>query len=73
MVQVAVNTPLTECKQLHKRTPDHILRFYIDYYNKVNSEQTATTFLQIYESTDEINRGSNNDQHHETSKEIKFG
>ena len=51
---------------------DHILRFYIDYYNKVNSEQTATTFLQIYESTDEINRGSNNDQHHETSKEIKL-
>jgi len=45
------------CKKYHHNTPDDVIRFLVDLGNSVNADATATTVLQVWRSTKELEPG----------------
>lgn len=56
-VQMSVHQKIERCKALNRKTSDDAVDIYIDYYDVVNKETTATNFLQVHESTEIVESG----------------
>jgi len=54
VVQMSLTQGLSGCRVFHKRTPTYIRSYIIDVANDTNSEQSATTFLQVLLSHDVV-------------------
>ena len=65
-VQISVRRPIKDAKKYKTDTPDDVIDFYVDYFNKTNSENTETTLFQIMESTQTVEDGFN-------AHKLKFG
>jgi hypothetical protein len=57
MLQRDLVKPIPGCKELNRRSPPPVIRFYIDYANELNQEATATTPLEIWRSTKIVKQG----------------
>ena len=56
-VQLAVSTPIRRCLMLHRKVTKDAVAFYCLYYNIVNKETTVVTILEIYDSTEVVEKG----------------
>ncbi|CAK0825567.1 unnamed protein product, partial [Prorocentrum cordatum] len=54
MLVESLSKPIMGCRLLFKDTPDAVCKFYVDYKNEVNTEATATTYLQVCRSTRDV-------------------
>ena len=48
---------LKGCKIYHRRTPDDVIRWLVLLGNSLNTEVTATTMIQVWRSTKDLELG----------------
>ena len=54
VVQLSVTSGLTGCKIFMKKTPAYIIKYLVDLGNSMNSENSATTFLDVIRSIEGV-------------------
>ena len=56
-MQNTVHLGLRNCKIYHPKLPDFAMMYLVELGNEVNEEAEATTFLQVYRSTEKAEAG----------------